>query len=268
VIGKILGVSQLLYSGTAGENLSQYDPVYLASDGMYYKTRSDLMDTSHVIVAMAAASITAATSGLFYRANQRITNNAWSFTPGLAVYLDLYGNMTQVMPERLFSPAMTANNSPSPLVASADSEYSGHEAFKAFDDSVETYWSPSSGTTGWLKLDLGVGRTMHYYAITKYDTGNEPTAWTLNGSNDDSDYTTLDTQTGITWVPDTHSYLIGVPASYRYYKLTVSAANGSGPFKVAELVFTLNDNNLQIIGHAIDATSLWFNPNLLYVGVT
>lgn len=165
MIGKIMGIDQRVFTGTAGENLNQYDPVYLDTDGKYYKAYSDILDAEKPVVAMAAATIVADASGSFYKSNVILTNVAWAFSPGELIYLDLWNGLTGTIPVRSLTNAMTANNLPSPLVVSGDSEASGHEAYKAFDGSVSTYWSPSSGATGWLKQDFGRGRTIQYYSL-------------------------------------------------------------------------------------------------------
>lgn len=107
--------------------------------------------------------------------------------------------------------AMTSNSAPSPLVASASSEFSASfAAWKAFDNSVATGsdWVVSTAADGsgvtdeWLKIDLGSGNeiTPTAYEITPSNTaGREPPHdWTFEGSNDDSNWTTLDTQSGVT----------------------------------------------------------------------
>ena len=59
--------------------------------------------------------------------------------------------------------AMTANNAPSPLVASASSG----TAWNAFDNNTAAaYWQlTSGGTTGWIQLDLGAGNAIVPTAI-------------------------------------------------------------------------------------------------------
>jgi len=50
---------------------------------------------------------------------------------------------------------MTANNAPSPLVASASSVGAG-AAYKLFSDDTATPWRPTSyGAADWVKLDVG-----------------------------------------------------------------------------------------------------------------
>jgi len=94
---------------------------------------------------------------------------------------------------------MTANNAPEPYVASASSEVGdGARAYRAFDDNISSGWATNFEATGWLKIDLGSAHTACAYAITGYYTASgSPKDWTFDGSNNDIDWTTLDTQTDI-----------------------------------------------------------------------
>lgn len=125
---------------------------------------------------------------------------------------------------------MTSNSTPSPQVASASSENTNYEAFRAFDHSDFTRWrstkfdvSESSSSSShsspagsissstmeyfegeWLKIDFGVGnqKTVRHYKLTLPETDNAPIHWSFEGSNNDTNWTILDIQTG-TWInPD------------------------------------------------------------------
>jgi hypothetical protein len=124
-------------------------------------------------------------------------------------------------------PVMTADNAPSPYVASASSTYSGsYPAYAAFDGNAATRWATPSGThTGWLKIDIGTAKAITGYRILSYSS-QSPTDWTVQGSNNDSTWTTLDTRTGqqpttLTTFSFTNS------TAYRYYKLDITACYGT-----------------------------------------
>jgi hypothetical protein len=99
---------------------------------------------------------------------------------------------------------MTDNTSPSPLVASASSQDSAPAyAYQAFN-SGGTEWSSQfeEEFPQWVQVDLGSGNEI---AITSYKIkagedgkeGNGPKSWTLQASNDNSEFDTLDTQTDV-----------------------------------------------------------------------
>lgn len=127
---------------------------------------------------------------------------------------------------------MTSNSSPSPYVASANSEFEGKRAYYAFDG-TGLVWG-TSGTSGWLKLDYGSGNTpvLKGYAIQSYSDPNYqnvmPKNWTFKGSNDNSNWTTLDTRTNVTgWVASQwKEFYFNNENGYRYYMIDISANNG------------------------------------------
>jgi hypothetical protein len=141
-----------------------------------------------------------------------------------------------------FTPLMTSNSAPSPNVASASSEY--QLAYYAFDHAVAPVnnksWIANNVKTGWLKFDFGSGKT-----VVKYTLSNDahslvnraPKTWTLQGSNNDADWDTLDTQTNVAvWTSqEMRTYDISSPDSYRYYKLDITANQGVTYLTVGEL---------------------------------
>lgn len=128
---------------------------------------------------------------------------------------------------------MTANDSPAPYKASASSEYSAdRKAYKAFDG-TNGVWG-AIGTSGWLKLDYGDGNApvLKGYAIKSYEDPKYQTVmpknWTFKGSNDNSNWTTLDTRTNITgWTTNEwREFWFDNTTGYRYYMIDISANNG------------------------------------------
>ena len=94
---------------------------------------------------------------------------------------------------------MTSNTLPSPLVASAseDTGTGSGLAYLAFDDNINTHWQTANGTvTGWLKIDLGSGNGIAPDRIvlgTAETPDRTPSTFTIQGSNNDSDWTTIAT---------------------------------------------------------------------------
>lgn len=140
-------------------------------------------------------------------------------------------------------PNMTSNTAPSG-VASANSNYSSNPPYLAFN--LNGYYT-SSGIDGWVNNSNGFPTWLQYqfpaameitnYSITPSRAGfpnRVPTAWTLQGSNDGSAWTTLDTQTGLTtgWTADTPRTFTIASASYIYYRINITnnyAGNGNLP---------------------------------------
>lgn len=135
-------------------------------------------------------------------------------------------------------PIMTSNTTPSG-VASASSEFhAGTSAYKALDDdSTNTYWLGSNGGVDWLKYDFGSGNLKK---IAKYtlrmntipEPNRAPKNWTFEGSNNDSDWDILDTQTNqINWGSgERRDFIFANVTFYRYYRLNVTANNGDATY--------------------------------------
>jgi hypothetical protein len=160
---------------------------------------------------------------------------------------------------------MISNNSPSPYVASASSEYyygSLYEAYRVFDGS-KYVWG-SSGTSGWLKLDYGSGNApvLIGYAIKSYEDpafqNVMPKNWTFKGSNNDTDWTTLDTRTNVTgWTASAwKEFWFSNGNGYRYYMIDISANNGySLSTYIAEMKhFTSQYNVVDLSGNGNHGT--------------
>ena len=146
-------------------------------------------------------------------------------------------------------PTMTANNSPSPYVVSASTEFAAdHAAWKAFDGKVSVLDAAANNpwaatvSTGWLKIDLGSGVTKQvqkYVLISRQASmaNQAPKNWTFEGSNNGSTWDILDTQTNQeNWgdcEPRVFTFENNTP--YRYYRINVSANNGSPNLAIYEL---------------------------------
>jgi len=122
----------------------------------------------------------------------------------------------------------------------ASSEYDGnYPASKAFDDiGGDECWISSSAPTGgspqWLKYDFGSSNEkiiVKYRLLTRGDGAGiqSPRDWTFQGSNNDSDWDTLDIQTDEadpgtnTWFSD---YIFSNSTAYRYYRIHITDRNG------------------------------------------
>jgi hypothetical protein len=146
------------------------------------------------------------------------------------------------------NPAGTSGNSPEdsatpsePLIniatggVAADSANDSVNAGRVFDRNTATQWF-YSGAAGWLQYDLGAGGAQvvtRYTVTSSYDlTPRDPKAWRLQGSDDASTWTTLDTESDQTFDQryQLKAYAIASPASYRYYRLDITANNGDASF--------------------------------------
>jgi hypothetical protein len=136
---------------------------------------------------------------------------------------------------------MTSNTAPSPYVTAGSTEY--FPAWQAFNGTLNNYWLTNASASGTLSIDMGSGNT---YIIGTYgiqansipEPNRMPKDWTLEGSNNGSDWDTLDTVTGATsWGNgEKRDYTCDVATTaYRYFRLNITANNGDTYLQVGEL---------------------------------
>lgn len=131
--------------------------------------------------------------------------------------------------------------------ASASSETAGFEAGKAFDDNAASWWASTGGPPNptWLKYDLGAGNaeTVTAYSITPNasEPNRAPRDWILQGSNNDSDWTDLDTRTDEQAWTTKRTYTFTNATDYRYYRLYMTDNNGDSLYQIQEVeLFTIS----------------------------
>jgi len=156
-------------------------------------------------------------------------------------------------------PKMTSNTTPEGE-ASASTEYSAtYKAWKAMNDTnidVSDCWvsstTPTVGSPQWLQYESIISRVIMGYSITTRNDSNtaSPKDWTLQGSNNGSDWTILDTQTNQfpTNPSNTKQYYnFSNEVSYIYYRLNITARNGGNAY-VAIGEFELCDGVIDLTG--------------------
>lgn len=159
-------------------------------------------------------------------------------------------------------PTMTSDSAPAG-VASASSEATGFLAWKAFDNVFTGVdeWSTNGVTTGTLEYDFGSGnaKIITYYSLMAVSQGETgiglgPKTWTFQGSNDNSTWTTLDTETTVPdWaVGELRTYSTTNTTSYRYYRLNVSANQGNTNLCVASFQLQSSATNTNLLQLQVD----------------
>jgi len=108
--------------------------------------------------------------------------------------------------------------------ASANSAGGGYEAAKAFDDNTGTRWMNTNEIPTWIKYDFGAGISWKISKLTlsAFMSDNlQCKAFTLQGSNNDSDWTTV--YTGQMANSDgVQTFTFINKNSYRYFKVNVT----------------------------------------------
>ena len=100
--------------------------------------------------------------------------------------------------------------------------------------------APTGSTPAWIRYDFTDAKKIVEYTVQAQSyQWNEraPKNWTLQGSNDNSNWTTLDTQTNQTgwgkWQKRT--FTPTTVGNYRWYKLVITAINSGGTLGIGEI---------------------------------
>jgi hypothetical protein len=123
----------------------------------------------------------------------------------------------------------------------------------------------------WLQIKLPLNLTIKNYIITGFtssSTNLNPSAWYLIGSSDGSNWVIVDTRSSITsWSSVSASSFTYTPngdtSGYTYYRLIITASNGSTSVGVQNLLFYATDGTaltaaISSYGVGIGTTSLTY----------
>jgi hypothetical protein len=132
-------------------------------------------------------------------------------------------------------PTMTSATAPSG-VASASSDSGGWTAWQAFSNTTPWGWlSNTFGAGQWLQYAFSAAKTIVDYEIVAWSADNQETvrhtAWTLQGSNNGTSWTVLDSRTKAytDWTNNVAvRWTVTSPGSYLYYRLNITEHGGWG----------------------------------------
>ncbi|OCT12942.1 hypothetical protein A8709_21715 [Paenibacillus pectinilyticus] len=124
--------------------------------------------------------------------------------------------------------------------ASTTNSPSGEEKEKAFDGASATKWLIFTNA-GWIQYHYTAAKVVNKYDITSANDvpARDPKNWTLKGSNDGTNWTTLDTRSNETFASrlQVKTYTFTNSTPYTYYRLDVSANSGDANLQIAEITF-------------------------------
>ncbi|MDB5052154.1 MAG: coagulation factor 5/8 type domain protein, partial [Bacilli bacterium] len=166
------------------------------------------------------------------------------------------------------APTPTSITTGGTVTASSTSSPVGEEKEKAFDGTTSTKWL-TYASTGWIQYQLTAANTVAKYSVASANDvpARDPKDWTLKGSNDGTNWTTLDTRTGQTFANryQTNTYTFSNSTAYQYYRLDVSANSGDSLLQLSEIGLFANNSIIsgatyklinQNSGKALDVTGL------------
>ena len=129
-----------------------------------------------------------------------------------------------------------------PLIVKTSTVYDGHPGTRTvtyFNDG----WLTNNVATGWITFQFPTAILLDHYTIVGWSLDTFPNRcpkdWTLQGSNDGTTWTTIDTRTNeTTWTQwATNLYSVTGAAAYSYYKIDVTANNGDSYMGISAVRF-------------------------------
>ncbi len=141
-----------------------------------------------------------------------------------------------------------SSNSQDGYETTADSLWSGSQAFHAFDGNVDSSWASSQANTHWLQIKLPEASVSTVAQIISRSDGylsQHPKDFEIQGSNDGETWDTLTSQTGILWSSTSQSkeFNFENETAYQYYRLWVTATDGQTVCSLGE--FLLGNKTLE-----------------------
>jgi hypothetical protein len=117
----------------------------------------------------------------------------------------------------------------------------GEGSPKLVDNDINTkFLYPGFNPNGWFQLRFTAAVAVGAYTFTSGDDAppRDPKTWTLQGSNDGTTWTILDTRVNEAFSARKQTRRFEVPfsnvAAYTYYRIFLTANNGDGLFQMAE----------------------------------
>lgn len=161
-------------------------------------------------------------------------------------------------------PTMTSDTTPSGVASvGTTTAYSGFEAYKAFDNDINTCWltadNPSLNDV-WIKYDFGTPKTITKAKLGVTTLGSNYQfhikGFVISGSNDDSTYTDLLTGTTTSNASGNTEYFdFTTVGNYRYYKLKATSnwyssglAYSLGELQFYEADITTSETAMRLLG--------------------
>jgi Domain of unknown function (DUF5010)/Carbohydrate binding module (family 35)/NedA-like, galactose-binding domain len=132
-----------------------------------------------------------------------------------------------------------------PVVSASGENAPWEFATHAADGKLGSKWYTPTPAPGWLQFDAGVRNasvvTGYFLTSSDFVQQRDPKDWQFQGSNDGTNWTTLDTRTAQVFTDrkQTNTYTFVNTTAYRYYRLNVIATYGGGSYGIALAEMTL-----------------------------
>ncbi|WP_253208852.1 discoidin domain-containing protein, partial [Streptomyces niphimycinicus] len=129
--------------------------------------------------------------------------------------------------------------------ASGENTEGGEVKENLVDGELTSKWLAFDTTTAWLEFDLSEPVKAVRYALTSANDapGRDPKDWTLKGSANGSDWTTLDTRKDETFSSrqQTREFSYRGARAYQHFRLEITRNAGDNLIQLAEVQFATGD---------------------------
>lgn len=171
----------------------------------------------------------------------QLTNVNCSTATGLTIYAGAPAALPSSGQLQLFVlsdivPIMTSNTAPSGTVSASSYYGDTTNPWRAIGGTGYGWLTATSDIPAWIQYHLPSPQVVSAYSIIPWSADNfparTPTSWTLQGSNNGSTWTTIDTRTGFTSWTQSTAYLFSATntTSYSYYRLYITANVGGNAY--------------------------------------
>ncbi len=117
----------------------------------------------------------------------------------------------------------------------------GEGSPKVVDGDFTTKYLNNYANTMWIQLQFPTPVAVGAYTLTSANdaSGRDPKVWDISGSNDGITWTIVDSRTDYFFANrlQTVRFETSAPAPYNYYRMNITANNGSSLFQMSELRF-------------------------------
>jgi len=177
-----------------------------------------------------------------------ITNAQWHPTPDKAGIMVFAANVSKSYTDQIFA-ALSGGTTPPPAGAdltnysgTLTAQYqtgspSGEDYTKVIDNSTATKYL-TSHSAAWIRFQPATAAVAVKYTITSANDvpARDPKNWTLQGSNNGTSWTTLDTRTNETFATRLlkKTYTFTNSTSYAYYRLNITAVGSGSIMQMSE----------------------------------
>lgn len=160
-------------------------------------------------------------------------------------------------------PFMTSNTTPSGYVVSNNK--GGSNAWYLFRESTSSVINHY--VNNWSQIKLPIRKTLASYNIYSASSSNCATGWVIQGSNDGTNWTDLDTQSGVSaWTGwKATDFSVSSSGAYLYYRLKILAVTGSYAMITSIKLFDAAGWKLSVVGEGADPNYLAWNGEKLSI---